>query len=285
HVQSEEAFFGGLPAPQLTAVMSEYAKMAQRLSAMAGEPNARDAKLADLRVFQLPLFQAMAEMPHIKGLTASGPLGALGILNQPAKLAEIFGAVTQAIPDGTFFMLQGVFLQQTGRLSEAEAVLRRAVASPSWANHRRAARFHLAQTQWLLANSRQTPTKEQPSWKEKALANVRHLASSGSQPLEPTVALVNIAYGCGDPVLGLALTESALRAKPDNRVRLGGKLDREIVLNTLNRAEATAKAYTAALEVKGAQRPVRWDPLVNLARAYHNAGRPADALRWCDWLH
>src|SRR5262249_16236078 len=121
--------------------------------------------------------------------------------------------------------------------------------------------------------------------KEKALANVRAIALTGTQPPNATMWLVTVANGCGDPVLGLALTESALRAKPDNRELLGWKLDLETGLGTLDRADATAQACAAAPGCKAPQPPRPGAPLMNPARAYRHAGRPADALRWCDWLH
>jgi tetratricopeptide (TPR) repeat protein len=282
--QGEDFFFGGLSGTQLARFGGEYARMAQHLSRVAGEKNAADAKIGGMRIFKLPLFQAMAETPPIKGLAAGEPLGALAMLGQPAKMADAFAAVARAIPDGTLLLLHGLFLQQAGRLPEAEAAFRRALESPSWANHRRAAWFHLVLAQWQLASSPKTPAQERAAWKEKALANLRDLAFVAKQPLPPgpTTALVNVASGCGDPALGLALTEAALRQNPKDLPLLGGKLLLEVELPALDRAETTARAITALLPTRAAQAPSGFDDLLNLARAYHKAGRRSDALRWCD---
>jgi tetratricopeptide (TPR) repeat protein len=284
--QGEEFFFGGVPPQQFGNFFTEYARMAQGFSRMAGEKNANDATVSNMRVFQIPMFQALAETPQIKGLTTSGPLGAAAMLGQPLKMAEVFGAVAQTIPDGTFHLFHGLFLHQAGRLPEAESAFRRALESPSWANHRSASRFHLVRAQWQLANSPQTVPKERPLWKDRALANVRALTFSASKPLppEPTSVLVSVASGCGDHALGLALTEAALRKKPNDIALLGWKLNLEIELSALARAETTATAVAAVTEARTEQRRAGWDAVVSLARAYHGAGRRADALRWCAWL-
>ena len=282
--QGEDFFFGGIPAEQLTQFMAEYGRMAQHFSRMAGEKSAVDAKVRDLRLFQLPMFQALAETPPIRGLSASGTLGALALLQQPAKMADVFSAVAQAIPDGSVILLQGIFLNQAGRLPEAESALRRALESPSWANHRRAARFHLVQTQWQLASRASTSATERAEWKEKALANLRDLAFSGKQPLPParTAVLAKVASDFGDPALGLALTEAALRKHPNDVSLLAWKLRLEFELPALDRAETTARAVMALLQTGATQSPTDFQALVDLASAFHKAGRRGDALRWCD---
>jgi tetratricopeptide (TPR) repeat protein len=282
--QGEDFFFGGVPAQRLAGFVTEYAGMAEQFSRMAGEENASDAKLGNMRIFQLPMFRALAELPQIKDLTASGPLGMLAMLQQPAKMADAFGAVARAIPDGSFFLLYGLFLLRAGHLPEAEAAFRRAMEHPSWANHHRAARFHLVQAQWQLAGSPKTPPKEQAAWKEKALAILRDLAFSGEQPLlpEPAVALANVASGCGDHALGLALTEAALRKSPNDLSLLGWKMSLEVELSALDRAETTARWVTALLPAGGPQARAGCEALLSLARAYDKASRRGDALRWCD---
>jgi hypothetical protein len=283
--QGEEFFFGGLSARQLSSFLTEYAGMAQRFSRMAGEKDAAGAKLSGMRLFRLPMFQALAEAPPIKGLTASGLLGAAAMLRQPAKLAEVFGTVAEATPDGTFLLLHGLLLNQAGRLPEAEAAFRRALESPSWANHRRAARFHLARTQWQLANSPRTPPKDRPVWKDRSLATVRALALPADKPLPPgpTSLLASVASGCGDHALGLVLTEPALRKKPDDPELLGAKLNLEFGLQLFDRAEATARRLESLAEARdNPRRSACWEALLNLPRAYQNAGRTADALRWCE---
>jgi hypothetical protein len=282
--QGEEFFLGGVPTQRLAGFLTEYSRMAERFAHLAGAPNAADARLANMRVFQLPLFRALAETPQIKGLTASGPLGAFVALQQPAKMADVFGAVTRAIPDGTYFLLQGIFLHLAGRPAEAEAAFRRALEHPSWANHRRAARFHLVLAQWQLATGPEFPAKDRPAWKEKALASLRDLAFSGERPLPPTPtgALAKVASGCGDPALGLALTEAALRQHPKDVSLLGWKVRLEAELPALERAEATARAVTAALPAGGPQARGGCDGLVSLAIAYDKAGRRGDARRWCN---
>jgi tetratricopeptide (TPR) repeat protein len=284
--QDDAFFFGSFPMPRFARFMGEYARMAQHVSRQAGEKNAADAKLSGMRIFQLPMFQALAETPQIKGLTTGGIFGVLAMLKQPAKMADIFAAVSRAIPDGTFLLLHGIFLHQAGRLPEAEAVFRRALENPSWANHRRAARFHLVQAQWQLANSPKATAQEQAAWKEKALANVRDLAFSAKKPLPPmpTVLLVMVATGCGDPALGLALTEAALRKEPKDLILLRWKLRVELELPALDRAEATGQAITVLLQTSAKQRDAGFGALLDLARAYHKAGRQSDALRWCDRL-
>ncbi len=285
--QDEDFAFVGVPPLQLVSLASEYARMAKYFSRISGEKNAGDARPGNMHFLQLPMFKALGELPPFKGLLASGPLGSVATLRQPAKMADILGAVARAIPDGTFLTAHGFFLHEAGRLPQAEAVLRRAVDSPSWANHRRAARFHLVRTQWQLAISPRTPAKEQALWKEKALANVRDLAFSGKEPLppQPTSQLVNVAFACGDHALGLALTEAALRKKPKDLTLQGWKLNLELGLGALDRAETTARVLTAILEPRNEQHRPGWDALLNLARAYHDAGRRADARRWCDTLH
>jgi tetratricopeptide (TPR) repeat protein len=282
--QAEDFFLGGAPTQRLAGFWTEYTRMSPHFAQMAGDKNASDARLGNMRLFQLPMFRALAETPQIKGLTASGPLGAFVALQQPAKIADVFGAVTHAIPDGTFFLLHAIFLQQAGRPVEAEAAFRRALEHPSWSNHRRAARYHLVQAQWRLAGSPEIPPKEQSAWKEKAVANLRDLAFSGMQPLPPTptTALAAVASGCGDPALGLALTEAALRKNPNDLPLLGWKMRLEVELPAPDRAEATARAVTALFRTGAPPSRAGCDALVSLARAYHKAGRSGDALRWCD---
>jgi tetratricopeptide (TPR) repeat protein len=282
--QADDFFFGGFSAWQLTGFMSEYARLAQHWSRMAGEKNAADAKLGGMRIFRLPMFRVLAETPPIKGLTTGGPLAVLAMLRQPEKMADVFGAAARAIPDGAFLLVHGSSLLQAGRLPEAEAAFRRSLESPSWANHRRAARFNLLRTQWLLANRPNAAAKERAAWREKALANVRALAFSREQPLPPvpTAALVNVASSCGDPALALALTEAALRKNPSDLALLGWKLDMELELRALDRAEATAQVVAARLQTGARQGRDGLDAFLNLARACHQAGRDRDALRWCD---
>jgi tetratricopeptide (TPR) repeat protein len=282
--QGEDFFFGSLPAQRLASFMTEYARMAELSSRLAGDKNASDARLGNMRHFQLPMFQALAETPPIRGLTASGPIGVLAALQQPAKVADAFGAAAQTIPDGSFFLLHGIFLLQAGQLPEAEAAFRRALEHPSWANHRRAARFYLVRAQWQLASSPKTPPNEQSAWKEKALANLRDLAYSGAQPLPPesTVNLVHVAVGCGDPALGLALTEAALRKNPNDLRLLGRKLLVEVELSALDRAETTARTVTALLQAGVPLSATDYQALVDIADGYDKSGRRSDALRWCD---
>jgi serine/threonine protein kinase len=283
--QSEEFAFGGVPMQQLMGFMKEYARMPEYFSRMAGEKDAAQATLGGMRIFQLPMFQALAELPQIKGLMASGGLSAFALVNRPARMAALFGSVARAVPDGSFLMFEGVFLQRAGHLREAEAALRLALANPSWANHRRAARFHLVQTQWQLANSPQVPPKEQAAWRDRALENARTLAFSGSEPLPPfaTSALANVTSVCGDHALGLALTESALRKNPGDPQLLGAKLNMEFGLKHFDQAEATAKRLEALAQAKDTKRhSAYWEALLNLPRAYQIAGRTADALRWCN---
>jgi tetratricopeptide (TPR) repeat protein len=265
--------------------MTEYTRMAQRVAHMAGEKDAANAKLSGMKLFQLPIFQALAEMPTIKDLTTAGPLGSLAVLRQPAKMAEIFTAVTRAVPDGSFLLLQGLFLMQAGRLAEAEAVLLRALESPSWADHRRAARFDLVQVQWQLASRPGASAAEQAAWKEKAQASLRAVPL-GPKPLppEPTLALMHVASACGEQVVALALAEAALRQHTNNLSLLGGKLNLEIEQPALDRAEATATTVAALVQAGSLRDRAGFDALLNLARAFHNADRPADALRWCERL-
>jgi hypothetical protein len=281
--QREDFFLGGVTMERLAGFVTEYGRMAERFAQMTGAKNPSDARLGNMRMFQLPIFRALAETPQIKGLTASGPLGVFATLQQPAKMADVFGAVSQAIPDGTYFLLHGIFLNEAGRPAEAEAAFRRAVEHPSWANHRRAAQFFLVQAQWQLAGSPKTPAQERTAWKEKALASLRDLASSGEQPLPPipTTALANVASGCGAPALGLALTEAALHKSPKDVSLLAWKIRLEAELPALDRAEASARAVTALLPAGGPQARDGCDALVSLARAYNKAGRRGDALRWC----
>jgi hypothetical protein len=280
--QDEDFFFGGVPADQFGKFLSEYARMAGQLSRMMGEKDAAEATIGAMRLFQLPMFRALAETPQVKGLTTAGPLGALAMFRQPAKLADLFAAVARAIPDGTFFLFEGQMLSQAGRLTEAEAAFRLALEHPSWANHRRAARFHLAQAQWQLAGRAGAPTEERAAWKGKALANLRDLAFSGKPlPPGPTSALAGVASGCGDPALGLALTEAALHTAPNDLALLCWKLRLELELPAVERAEATARAVAAILSPDAAPARPGVDALLDLARAYHKAGRRGDALRWC----
>jgi tetratricopeptide (TPR) repeat protein len=281
--QQDEFFFGGLPAPQLQRFLPEYAAMAQKLSRVAGDKDPSDARLGNLSLFQLPMFRALADMPQIKGLTTAGLLGILALLQQPGTIADIFGAVARDIPDGSFFLLQGMLLDQAGRLPEAEAALRQALDHPSWARHRTAARYHLAHVHWELAYRPRTTPADQARWREKARADVRDLALSAGRPLppQPTVRLARVALDCGEPVIGLALTEAALRQKPDDITLLGSKLDLQLSLGALDWAEPTAQAVGAALEAGAAQRGAGFHALLNLAEAYHNAARNPDALRWC----
>jgi serine/threonine protein kinase len=283
--QTEEFAFGGIPFQQLVSFLKEFARMPQYFSRMAGEKNAAQATVSGMRIFQLPLFHSLVELPQVKGLTATGGFGALAMINQPAKMADLFGTISRAIPDGSFLMFEGFFLHRAGRLKEAEAALRRALEKPSWANHRRAARFELVQTQWQLANSPQVPPKGQALWKDRALAGARALAFSGSQTLPSfaTSALVDVASGCGDHALGLVLTESALRTKPNDPQLLGSKLNLEFGLKFFDQAEATAKRLEALAQGKDSERrSACWNALLNLPRAYQSAGRTADALRWCN---
>jgi tetratricopeptide (TPR) repeat protein len=283
--QDEQFFFSPKQSQKFAGLIAEYGKMAQRLSGAMGDEDAASAKVTDLRMFQLPLFHSMAAIPQIKDAAAAGPIGALALLSQPEKMVEIFDALARAIPDGSFLMAHAMFLERAGRLADAEAELRRSVESPSWANHRLAARLNLARVQWYLSRSRRTATPDRAVWQEKALENLRSIAPAGSPSADVSSMMVSIATGCGDPVLGLTLAEAGLRKAPEDRSLLGHKLDTELALKAMDRAEATAKAFAALPEPKDAQALIRWDPIMNLAHAYAGNGQIAEALRWCDWLN
>jgi tetratricopeptide (TPR) repeat protein len=75
-----------------------------------------------------------------------------------------------------------------------------------------------------------------------------------------------------------------LRKKPKDLALLAWKLNLELGLGALDRAETTAKDLTAVVEPKKAESRPGWDALLNLPGAYHEAGRTADARRWCDAL-
>jgi hypothetical protein len=280
--QREDFFLGGLTPQQVTGYLTEVGKLAPIASRVSGEKNTLEPKLSSMRIFQLPVFQVVAELPPIKDFVTGGPLASLAMFSQPAKMAEIMAAVTQAIPDGTFHLLQGRFLQQAGKLVEAEAVLRQALEHPSWTNHSLAARFELAQVQWRLMTSPQTAGKDRLAWEAKALANVRRLAVSEMLPPDATSWLVAVAATGGDHVLALALAESGLRMKPDHLLLMTWKLDMESRLKSFDRAETTATALVALREGNPAERQSALSALLTLARVYLDVERPADALRWCD---
>jgi tetratricopeptide (TPR) repeat protein len=280
--QDEQFFFSPRQPQKMASLVGEYSKMAQRLSQAMGDEDAANAKITDWHMFQLPMLRAMAELPQIKAASSAGPFGALALLNQPEKMAELVGALARALPDGTFLMSHALFLERAGRLADAEAAFRRAAEAPSWANHRLAARLNLARVQWYLSRGQQTPSGERPAWREKALENLRMIAPASALSPEVTSMMVLIAAGCDDPVFGLGIVEAGLRKTPNDRVLLGQKLDQELSLKLLDRAEVTAKAFVAAPDPKDGERLVHWDSVVNLAYAYVDADRQADGLRWCE---
>jgi tetratricopeptide (TPR) repeat protein len=280
--QDEEFLSGGGPAAQMMSLATEYARMAQRLSQMAGEKNAGQVKLSNMKFFRLPMFQALADTPPFKGLSNSGPLGALMAVYQPGKMADVFGAIAHALPDGTFLMMHGMYLMYAGRLAEAEAAFQRALHHPSWANHRRATQLHLVQVQWLLASNAQTPPKERPVWKARARAGLRDLVFAGNKPLPMTHLpfLLHVAAACGDHALGLVMTESALRRQPHDPILLAWKLHLDPAGG--NRIETTTQLRAALAKTHDRLRPEDWRTLLDFADACLDAGRLADARRWCD---
>jgi tetratricopeptide (TPR) repeat protein len=285
--QRDDIFLGGVPTTRLGGLLIQYARIGQIQSRMAGEKDAASATPGGMRMFQLPLFCALAEAPPIKGATARGPFSLLTMLQNPAKLADLFTAIARAIPDGSFILLQGLYLFQAGRLREAEAAFRRARESPSWANHRRTAHLYLILVQGQLASRPGASAEELSAWKEKARESLREFPVTGKSPLPPgpMVSLLHVVLDCGEHELGLALVEAALRQHPSDVLLLAGKLNLEIELRALDRAESTGRALAALPQLRSMRSGADFDVLLNVPRAYHNADRPDDALRWCDRLH
>lgn len=279
--QDPDFFLGGVNPQMQASLLTEFGSMAGKLAKIAGDPEGQ-AAVGNMRFFQLPMFRAVAEMPHMK---ANSPIETIAILNNPAKLTEIIGGLAKTIPDGTHIMLHALMLRRSGRLEDSEARLRQAIDTPSWANHRRAAQFNLMAVQWELANRPASSPKDRAAWKAKAIDNLRDLATSGTFPPDVACTFASIAAASGETVHGLSVVEAAARKKPDHVVLLSWKLNLESKLNAMSRAEATANKLCGLSLEKPEDRRTVWNALISFAKAYLDSNRTADALRWCDAAH
>ena len=276
--QRDDFFLGGVDPKLQASLLTEFGSMSARMAKISGDPDSQST-VGNMRFFQLPMFRKLGQMPQLQ---IGGPLDSLLILANPAKMTEMMGELARTIPDGTHVMLHGIMLRRSGRLVEAEARLRQAIETHSWANHRRAAQFNLMTLQWDLAHRPKTAVKEQEEWKAKARANLRELASSGVFPTDAASSIASLASACGEPVLGLAVVESAAQRKPPNATLLAWKLTLEAKLNAMDRGESTAKDLLALSVEKPEDQRTVWNSLMTLARTYLDLRRLAEALRWSD---
>lgn len=239
HMQDEEFMFQGPSSEQANQFRTQFVqlltKLPQLMGAVAGKQEFNEWPMA-----RLPIFSAVFQSPAMKAIANGNPLELMLLANQPEKTAETLGELARALPDGCLLALHGMTLHSAGRLREAEAVLSRAIATPSFANCRRRAWLALTQVQWQLANDDKTPIAERATWRSKALDNVRGLAISGPLNQQLKNWLTYIANACDESALALTLTEAWLRQRPDDLQALLDKCAIELQLGAIERAEETA---------------------------------------------
>jgi tetratricopeptide (TPR) repeat protein len=281
--QSDEFAWYGLPPDKIASLLKELGGVPSLFARMFGE-RADDARWAELGFFRLPMFEKMAELPMIKSMTAGGIFSALSMVQDPAKMAELFGAVAETIPDGFYRMTQALFLERAGRLREAEAVLRQALELSSFTNHRKMARFRLIQVQWKLADQPETSPADQSVWRDKALANLRTLAQSGSLSPMALTQLTPLAIEVGDLGLALSLVESWRRQSPDDCLAWVHQVEVEFDLGAEARAQATLRELlSTATDAWKNLRP-GFGHLRTVANSYRAAGQVDRAVACLEGL-
>ncbi len=276
-MQDEDFFFQGLDPELQRTLFTQWSALAKMGARMSGQPEDGAIRVSDLNMFRLPMFRALGDMPAFKNAAQAGPMSLLFLLSQPSAMSDLFGAVAKTIPDGSFFLLQGVTAELAGRTTEAEAAYRRALDHTSFANHTKRARYGLMTARWKLAADPATPPTDRARWRELAIADMRALDRFGPLPSSPASHVVLVAFETGDYARALARIEVWQQAFPNEPASWVSKMNTEDRLGAYDRAEQTVRDFLARPVAVSTMAKEALATLARLAARQAAANRPARA--------
>jgi Flp pilus assembly protein TadD len=224
------------------ALVGEIVGLAPALSRLfQDKSNPKGAeRWADLAMYRLPCFQAMADHPLFKN---KGSVAQIMALVQPKAMNELADRLVEACPNGMFLWMQSTWLRGDGRLAEAEEALARAVVTPSPFPVQRVALADLTALQFeRLAKE---PPESRPKLTETIRANLRDLAGRGTYPPLVSDHLATIARGVNEPALALFFSEAYVRQAPKDDKALNSRFLSESALGALGNAANTSKELLA----------------------------------------
>jgi tetratricopeptide (TPR) repeat protein len=195
---------------------------------------------ADLAMYRLPCFQAMADHPLFKN---KGGVAQIMALVQPKAMNELASRLVEACPNAMFLWMQSTWLRSDGRHAEAEAALSRAVELPSPFPVHRVALADLTALQYERLFKE--PPASRPKLKETIRANLHDLAGRGTYPPLVSDHLATIARGVDEPGLALFFSEAYVRQAPKDDQALNSRFLSESALGALQHAADTSKERLA----------------------------------------
>jgi len=236
--RDEWFFIDGINPLKLAGFINKWSTLGPSTAKIYGDTS--DRTVADFAMFRMPMFRGLSELPMVKNASKS-MLEIIALFNDSTKMIAVFKSIVAINPEGAFLTLLGIHQETAKQLLEAEETYRRAVETPSWANHKRAARLRLANVQVDLANRDGLSKEERERWLAKALANVRIVSYGG--PCTPEIAtyITYIAHEAGDFVFGLDALTAALQRDPNHAFAWSLKVRQEFFLGLNIQAERTAR--------------------------------------------
>jgi serine/threonine protein kinase/Flp pilus assembly protein TadD len=223
----------------LAADLLASAPTLSRLLQDSSDPRGAE-RWADLAMYRLPCFRAMADHPLLKN---KGSLTQIMALVQPKAMNELAARLVESVPNGMFVWMQATWLHGAGRLPEAEAALGRALELPSPFPIQRVALAELTALQFeRLAKE---PPEARPKLKELIRANLRQLAGRGTYPPLVCDHLASYARQVDEPALALVFSEAYVRQAPGDVDALRGRFMSESALGALGRAAVTSNELLA----------------------------------------
>ena len=118
------------PEEKRLAILKDVLAAAPQLSQLLQDSRnpEKAARWADFAMYRLPCFKPLADHPLFKN---SGKIEQLMALMQPKTMNELAVRLVDTCPNGMFLYMQSTWLYAEGRQAEAEAVLCRAIRTPS----------------------------------------------------------------------------------------------------------------------------------------------------------
>jgi hypothetical protein len=231
-----------LPDTQRFALLRDLVSGAPQLARLYQDSKSSQGaeRWADFAMFRLPALQGIAEHPLFKN---TGTLANLIAMTQPKVMSEAMSRFVATCPNGAFLWAQASWLISEGRLAEAEAVLARAMQTPSPFPVYRVALAELTALQFLRLDK--TPEQERPQLRARIRASLRELAGRGVYPPMVSRNLAHIARSSDEPAIALVFSEASVRAAPIDRNALQDRFNSESALGAFARARKTMNELLA----------------------------------------